>query len=213
MPRFNNRYRLEKYRTLMEQKRARNERTSGYIPYGYRVQADGHHLSPIPFEQKVIKRILRLRRRGLGCELTARKLNRDRVKARGRCWHSTTVVNVIRRHAPDLIISRARGRRTGSANGIRETAAVLKSKGIRVGDGHPRTIAYGWTVDPAGSRNLVRSQTEWPVVMKMRRMQLQGLGSCEIARRLTAAGIRARSGGWCQRNVYRVLRREFGDGK
>jgi len=77
--------------------RARGVRSAGSIPYGNRLAADGKTLEPHPAEGPVVERIRRERDRGATFAAIVAGLNRDKVPARGKSWHMTTVQRVARR--------------------------------------------------------------------------------------------------------------------
>lgn len=65
-------------------------------PFGFRVA--GRKLTPVPSEQRVVKRILRLHRRNQSFSRIAAVLNAERVpaKKKGATWHGSQVRNVCR---------------------------------------------------------------------------------------------------------------------
>lgn len=85
----------QRTRSALAVKRARGERISGRIPYGYRLAADGVRLEPEPAEQTVVGEIRALRASGLslraiGAALLARGL-RPRT---GASWSPTTLAAI-----------------------------------------------------------------------------------------------------------------------
>lgn len=84
----------ERTRTALRYKKSRGERL-GKIPYGYR-DVDGL-LEADEDEQRVIKRIKALRKGGMSYARIANTLNLDSVPARGKCWHKTTIVRLLKR--------------------------------------------------------------------------------------------------------------------
>lgn len=88
----------------MQGGRKRKAERSGYIggkvPYGYEREGRGRaaRLLPVPGEQRVIERIVRLRRRGRSLREIAARLNGDGIAAKeGRPWGHTGVAAVLRR--------------------------------------------------------------------------------------------------------------------
>lgn len=82
-------------RTADALRELRNQgRVYGPIPFGYRSHQD--RLVEEPGEQEVIRRIRRLRARGLSYQKVAQALNTRKIPAkRGGRWHSTAVRSVI----------------------------------------------------------------------------------------------------------------------
>jgi DNA invertase Pin-like site-specific DNA recombinase len=77
-------------------KRSRGERTSGHVPYGYRLGADGVHLERDEAEQGVAALARALRDEGrtlraVAAELAARGL----TPRHGRAWHPQSVARLI----------------------------------------------------------------------------------------------------------------------
>lgn len=86
-------------KSAMAVKRSRGEALGGTAPYGYRLAADGVAVEPDPAEQSVIARVQALRDEGLSIRAVADRLNADRVPARGKRWHPTTVARLVDRDA------------------------------------------------------------------------------------------------------------------
>lgn len=84
-------------RAALAAKRARGERANGTVAYGERLSADGVHVEPDPTETKVVKRIKRMRSRGMSIRRIAERLNDQGVPCRGSRWHPTTVARVLGR--------------------------------------------------------------------------------------------------------------------
>lgn len=84
-------------RSALAVKRSRGERTTGKLPYGFRLAADGVHLEENPQEQRVLALIAELRADGLSIRAIAEHLNADDVPARGKRWHHNTVHRILSR--------------------------------------------------------------------------------------------------------------------
>ncbi len=79
-------------------KRSRHERVGGHIPLGYDLADDGVHLLENPDEQRVLRRILELRRQGLSSRKIIKRLDRDGLKPKhGGRWHPKVIIDVCKR--------------------------------------------------------------------------------------------------------------------
>ncbi len=77
-------------------KKSRSERV-GTIPFGYKLAADKIHLEESPKEQKIIARVLLLRKAGLSFREVVARLNKDRVPTRtGNPWQLPSVFNIVK---------------------------------------------------------------------------------------------------------------------
>lgn len=87
----------ERIQAAMAVKRERGEKTGGTVPIGYRTEkVDGVKiLVPNPEEQAVIRRIVRMKKRGYSLRRIAGVL--ERTKTLGRCWHPQTISNILKR--------------------------------------------------------------------------------------------------------------------
>ena len=71
----------------------------GTTPLGYRTPGPGLPMEAVPEEHQVIRRIVRLRRRGRSYRQIAATLNHDGTQTkRSARWHHSTVGNVVRAH-------------------------------------------------------------------------------------------------------------------
>ena len=89
----------ERTKAAMQVKRARGQRISRHIPYGYDLGADGTTLAENPAEQAVIEEILQARARGVSLAKIAQGLT-DRgipTKQGGTRWSHKTVAGLVRR--------------------------------------------------------------------------------------------------------------------
>jgi DNA invertase Pin-like site-specific DNA recombinase len=85
-----------------KRKAGRKRQTGGRVPYGFERRGEGKAavLVEVSAEQAVIKRMMRMRRRGRTLRQIATKLNADGVPAKdGGEWQHTSVRSVLRRAA------------------------------------------------------------------------------------------------------------------
>lgn len=88
----------ERTRCAMSAKRAKGERTSGRIPFGFSLAADGVHLVENPDEQTILARILELRRDGLSLRGIGAALAREGMKPRsGASWSPKVLRDICAR--------------------------------------------------------------------------------------------------------------------
>lgn len=87
----------ERTASALKHLRAQNRKTGGALPYGYELADDGATLAPCPTEQKILRRIERLRDDGMAIRRVADQLNREAVVSRGKKWHATTVARLLLR--------------------------------------------------------------------------------------------------------------------
>ena len=90
----------ERTKAAMQVKRARGQRISRHIPYGYDLGADGIALTENPEEQVVITEIMRLRAAGMSLAKIAQALTERGIQTkRGNTrWAHKTVAGLIERH-------------------------------------------------------------------------------------------------------------------
>jgi site-specific DNA recombinase len=79
-------------------KRSKGERV-GAIPFGHRLAADGVALELEPAEQEVIAMVKTLRADGFTLQQIVDRLTLDGVPSRGKAWHLTSVVRILKRAA------------------------------------------------------------------------------------------------------------------
>ena len=85
----------ERTRFALAHKKAKGERT-GSVPYGKRLADDGVHLVPEPKEQKALKLVQRLRRKGGTYRAIAAVLGANGYRPRGgKVWHPQTIKNMV----------------------------------------------------------------------------------------------------------------------
>jgi DNA invertase Pin-like site-specific DNA recombinase len=90
----------ERTRCAMHAKRAKGERTSGHLPFGFSLAADGVHLVESAHEQVILARILELRREGLSLRAIAAELVRLGMKPRsGATWSPKVLRDICAREA------------------------------------------------------------------------------------------------------------------
>lgn len=83
-------------RDALGRKRARQEKTGGDVPYGFRLAADRVHLEPEPREAAVVARARELRTKGLALRAVGAALAREGLlPRRGRVWHPMTVARIV----------------------------------------------------------------------------------------------------------------------
>jgi DNA invertase Pin-like site-specific DNA recombinase len=78
-------------------KRARGERV-GSVPIGFRA-GEGKHLEADATEAAAVARVRELRAAGASVRTIAATLNAEGIRARGACWHPTTVARLLARAA------------------------------------------------------------------------------------------------------------------
>ena len=72
-------------------KKAKGERVSRFLPYGYQLGADGQRMDSNPAEQAALARMVELRKEGLGGRRIAAVLVAEGFQPRGASWHPITV--------------------------------------------------------------------------------------------------------------------------
>jgi DNA invertase Pin-like site-specific DNA recombinase len=92
---------LIRHRTRMALgvKRSRGEKLGGEPPFGSRVAPGSKRLEPDPAELATMERVREWRAAGVSIRGIAERLNAAGVPSRGRRWHATTIVNLLRRAA------------------------------------------------------------------------------------------------------------------
>lgn len=86
----------ERTKAALAAKRARGEKTGGFVPFGFRADENGM-LQPDPSEQWVVRTIAELRAAGLSLRRIAAELNARGIATKtGRKWAAQTVANVLR---------------------------------------------------------------------------------------------------------------------
>lgn len=85
----------DRTKAALSYKKANREKTGGLVPYGFKVDSEGH-LHEDQTEQEVINRILELRAKGWNYSAISRELNRLGYKTKtGKTWYPQQVKNVI----------------------------------------------------------------------------------------------------------------------
>ena len=88
----------ERTRCAMASKRARRERTSGRIPFGWKLGDDGVHLVEQAKEQTILARILELRAGGLSYRAIGAELTRHGMRPRsGAAWSPKVLRDICKR--------------------------------------------------------------------------------------------------------------------
>lgn len=91
----------ERTKTAMSHKRAKGERISRKIPYGFELAADGVALIEVPAEQKVLKLVAELRAAGESLRAIAAILTGQGIPTRdgGSTWKHSTIQGLLARAA------------------------------------------------------------------------------------------------------------------
>lgn len=85
-------------KAALQSKRARGQRISGQLPFGYRTAADGIHLEENPEEQRVLKKMRYYRSLGLAYRAIAKKLEAEGVRNReGNPWQHVSLHRILTR--------------------------------------------------------------------------------------------------------------------
>ena len=88
----------ERTTAALAHKRANSQRIGGHIPLGFDLHEDGVQLIENEDEQRVLERILELRRRGLSSRGIIARLDRDGLRPKhGGCWHPKVVLDICAR--------------------------------------------------------------------------------------------------------------------
>jgi DNA invertase Pin-like site-specific DNA recombinase len=89
----------ERTKTAMSHKRAKSERISGRIPYGFALAADGVELIPVESEQTVLKLVTELRDNGESLRAIADILTGRGIPTRAgkSSWTHSTVQSILAR--------------------------------------------------------------------------------------------------------------------
>lgn len=89
----------ERTKTAMSHKRAKSERVSGRIPYGFALAADGVELVPVESEQAVLKLVAELRDNGESLRSIAAILTGKGIPTRagGAEWKHSAVQSILAR--------------------------------------------------------------------------------------------------------------------
>jgi len=86
----------ERTSEALKHKASIGEYTGGIVPYGYVLSRDGVRLTPNPNEQKVIKRAIKLRKRGYSLRAIAEALVKDGYLNRsGRMFNPSAVKKML----------------------------------------------------------------------------------------------------------------------
>lgn len=92
---------VQRTKAAMDHKRAKGERISRHAPYGYQFDENNMVVAE-PNEQKTLKRMKALRKKGLSLRAIAAKLDEEgRPPRMGKAWSAKVVMNVLRREATD----------------------------------------------------------------------------------------------------------------
>ena len=106
----------------------------------------------------------------------------------------------------NVLMSVAQWEREAISERTQEAMDELKRRGVRMG-GAP----YGWQYtkepDEHGRRNIVIHPGEQKVIQRISAMHKDGMSVLDIAKRLTADGVRPRGDSWERPTLYRILER------
>ena len=106
----------------------------------------------------------------------------------------------------NVLMSVAQWEREAISERTQEAMDELKRRGVRMG-GAP----YGWQYtkepDEHGRRNIVIHPGEQKIILRICAMHREGLSVLDIAKRLTADGVRPRGEEWERPTLYRILER------
>lgn len=92
----------ERVRSIMQNKKDNGEYTGGKVPYGFKLDDDRRKLVPVPREQKVIQRIIRMKDKdGLSFRKIASQLEEEGVPCSegSKAWHHHSISILYRRHS------------------------------------------------------------------------------------------------------------------
>lgn len=89
----------ERTQAALRQKKARGEKTGGYVPFGFDADAEGR-LTENNREQEVISRISELRQKGYTFAEIAESLNEDGILTKqGKSWSKASVYKIYKKAA------------------------------------------------------------------------------------------------------------------
>jgi Recombinase len=151
-------------------KRARGERCGGHIPYGFKLASDGKTLVRNIDEQKVIKRIIRMRKQGSTLQSIADWLNNKGYHRRtGAKWEYTFIHLLLRPHAV-----------------VPECPVKTKRMDQPIKDSPVQEIPFGYRL--CGKR-LIRDANEQVIMKLYTRLQSTGHSSESIRAHLIGLGL------------------------
>jgi hypothetical protein len=79
-------------------KRAKRQRVSGMIPYGFKLDEDGLTLTDAPEEQAAVAMVQEMRARGYSTRRIGSELLRQGIRPRcGTHWHPKVIMDLCRR--------------------------------------------------------------------------------------------------------------------
>jgi DNA invertase Pin-like site-specific DNA recombinase len=94
-------------RSVLAELKAQGKRVGG-VPFGSRLAADRVTLEKDDDERRTLRFIWQLRRKGESLADIAEILNRQRIPARGKRWHKTTVARLLRTMQEQLAASNSK---------------------------------------------------------------------------------------------------------
>jgi DNA invertase Pin-like site-specific DNA recombinase len=91
----------ERSSAVLRWKRAQGQKTGGHVPFGHDLADDGVNLRKNADEQRIVARIIRMRKRGASYHGIAAKLNADGVATKtGAKWHGKVIMTLCKRDQP-----------------------------------------------------------------------------------------------------------------
>lgn len=87
----------DRVKFALQHKKRQGKRTSGQLPYGYRLDEDGETLLPHDEERGNLAFIHEMREEGLSLRKIVDRLNKSPRRPRGKQWYLTTVAKLLRR--------------------------------------------------------------------------------------------------------------------
>ena len=106
----------------------------------------------------------------------------------------------------NVLMSVAQWEREAISERTQEAMNELKRRGVRMG-GAPYGWQYAKDPDEHGRRNIVMHPGEQRVIQRICTLHREGLSVLDIAKRLTAEGVRPRGTEWERPTLYRILER------
>jgi DNA invertase Pin-like site-specific DNA recombinase len=106
----------------------------------------------------------------------------------------------------NVLMSVAQWEREAISERTQEAMNELKRRGVRMG-GAPYGWQYAKEPDEHGRRNIVMHPGEQRVIQRICTLHREGLSVLDIAKRLTAEGVRPRGTEWERPTLYRILER------
>lgn len=92
----------ERVKSIMQNKILNGEYIGGTVPYGYILDSDNRKLIPVPQEQRVIQRIIKMKNEKKSYRAISRQLDEDGVSCpkSSKKWHHYSIKLIYERHKP-----------------------------------------------------------------------------------------------------------------